>query len=308
MGIIKGGALRLFQTVLYAICFCCSAIILGIYSYFLAVLADRDIHIARWIKATEGLSGVAVLYTIFAVVLTCCLGGVSFFAFLAIVLDICFLAAMIALAVLTRDGADSCTGIVNTPLGKGQASSHGGGYGEDGFGTGQNENVTYSVSYGTACKLNTACFAVAIIGALFFLITAGMQVALVRHHKKEKRFGPSPSNNYTSGYGKFWSRKNKKTAAKDVEMTGAGAGVNGVDTRPSHETGYTGTTVGNNDTAGPYDKVNGQQTGHTNDYTNNYTNARAGYHTQPQGTGVNPYGYDNTAPQPQYTTGTATNY
>lgn len=29
MGLIKGGFLRLLQTALYAICFCCSAIILG---------------------------------------------------------------------------------------------------------------------------------------------------------------------------------------------------------------------------------------------------------------------------------------
>lgn len=85
MGIVKGGALRLFQTFLYALIFCCAAIILGIYSYFLSVLADRDLVIAtRW-KAVEGLSGVAVVYTICATILTCCLGGISFFAFLAIV-------------------------------------------------------------------------------------------------------------------------------------------------------------------------------------------------------------------------------
>ena len=28
-----------------------------------------------------------------------------------------------------------------------------------------------------------------------------MEIALIRHHGKEKRFGPSPDNNYTSGYG-----------------------------------------------------------------------------------------------------------
>lgn len=42
MGLFKGGALRLFQTFLYAVLFCCAAIILGIYSYFLSVLADRN--------------------------------------------------------------------------------------------------------------------------------------------------------------------------------------------------------------------------------------------------------------------------
>lgn len=42
MGIVKGGFLRLFQTFLYFLAFCCSAIGLGIYSYFLATLTDRD--------------------------------------------------------------------------------------------------------------------------------------------------------------------------------------------------------------------------------------------------------------------------
>ena len=29
-----------------------------------------------------------------------------------------------------------------------------------------------------------------------------MEVVLVRHRRKENRFGPSPANNYTSGYGR----------------------------------------------------------------------------------------------------------
>lgn len=85
MGIVKGGALRLFQTFLYALAFCCAAVILGIYSYFLSVLADRNFAIPTYEKAVEGLSGAAVLYLIFAVVLTCCLGGIQIFAFLAMV-------------------------------------------------------------------------------------------------------------------------------------------------------------------------------------------------------------------------------
>lgn len=42
-----------------------------------------------------------------------------------------------------------------------------------------------------------------------------MEVALARHHRKEKRFGPSPGNNYTSGYAKggFLSRFRRR---KDV--------------------------------------------------------------------------------------------
>jgi len=282
MGIFKGGALRLFQSFLYLINFCCAAIILGIFSYFLAVLADRNFVIAdRW-RAVEGLSGAAVVYTIFAVLLTCCLGGVSFFAFLAIILDLAFVGAMIAIAVLTRDGAHSCSNYVNTPLGSGLSSAR---LQSDTAQSGR--DYTIPVTLGTACRMNKACFAVAIIGAFFFLITALMQIALVRNHKKEKRFGPSPSNNYTSGYGRgkgLFARKNKGTT-RDAEVAGAGGlAAAQPDIRPSHETGYTGTTVGG---ANAY----------TNDKVEPTTGNHAGYYNAPATT-ANPY----------TTTGTATNY
>ena len=261
------------------------------------MLADRDLPIAKQSKAIEGLSGAAVLYTIFAVVLTCCLGGISFFAFIGLVLDVLFIGAMIAIAVMTRHGANSCKGFVRTPLGDGQASSKTGGFGANGFGTGNGENVTYSVTLRTACKLNTACFAVAIIAAFFFLLTAIMQIFLTRHHKKEKRYGPSPSNNYTSGPGKkrgFFNRKSKSNKDAELGPTGTAVGAGGLaaghpDTRPSHETGYTGSTAAAS--GFPGDKVDGGAPVHS---------THGGYYTQPQGTGTNPYGY--AAP------GTATNY
>lgn len=111
------------------------------------------------------MSGIAVVYTIAAVLLTCFLGGVKFFAFVAMVLDLVFCAAFIALAVLTRDGASSCSGTVTTPLGVGPADRNAQGYGQNGFGFGQGENATYFPRLGFACRLNSACFAVAIIGA-----------------------------------------------------------------------------------------------------------------------------------------------
>ena len=109
-----------------------------------------------------------------------------------------------------------------------------------------------------------------------------MQVFLVRHHKKEKRYGPSPANNYTSGSGRrrFWKRKARGTP-KDTELGTTGAGVPPTDIRPSHETGYTGSTVtapGAATTTSPHKPEI----------------AHHGYHTQPTGTAVNPYGYDNT--------------
>lgn len=38
--------------------------------------------------------------------------------------------------------------------------------------------------------------------SIFFLLSIGVEILLARHRKKEKRFGPSPANNYTSGSGR----------------------------------------------------------------------------------------------------------
>lgn len=245
MGLVKGGFQRLFQTALYVILFLASAVILGFYSYFLAVLADRNQRIPTWEKAVEGISGAACLYLIFASVLTCCLGGIAVLAFTAIVLDVLFAAAMVAVAVMTRHGAGSCSGVVNTPIGTGPASATSG-YGQGGFGADGGENTTYKVHLGLACKYNSAAFACSIICALLFLCTAAMQILLVRHHKKEKRFGPSPGNNYTSGYSKkrfgmFGKKDKNRNSMKAAE---AGTVSSPTNNRVSGETGYTGTTVG----------------------------------------------------------------
>ena len=184
-----GAALRIGATFSYALEFCCAAVVLGVYSYYLSVLSNHNLPIARQWKAVEGISGAGVLYTIFAVILTCFLGGISFFALLAIVLDFCFFGAFIALAILTRHGASSCNGNVNTPLGSGPANRSNPGYGKNGFGFGNGETITYFPRLGFACRLNSAAFAVSIIGAFLFLVSLLLQLGLARHHRKEKKFG-----------------------------------------------------------------------------------------------------------------------
>jgi hypothetical protein len=64
------------------------------------------------------------------------------------------------------------------------------------------------------------------LSSFFFLISILFQVLLARHHKREKRFGPSPANNYTYGTGrKWWGRKKNNPEASG-----------GVDTLPTHPT------------------------------------------------------------------------
>lgn len=112
---------RSASTFLYALEFLISALILGIFSYFLAHLARDDANppIPQWEKAVEGISGAAVLYTIFAVLLTCFFGGITFFALIAVILDVLFCGGMIAIAVLARGGRHSCGSVNNSPIGPG---------------------------------------------------------------------------------------------------------------------------------------------------------------------------------------------
>ena len=119
-----------------------------------------------------------------------------------------------------------------------------------------------------------------IVISVLFLISALVQFALGRHHKKEKRFGPSPKNNYTRGSGvKFWQRrKAKKAALRDPEMAGAipatGTGTHAAlapgapDYRASHDTGYTGTTAARESAT----------------YDTHHKPMQGGYHTAPTGT------------------------
>ena len=59
------------STIVYALNFLISALILGIFSYYLAVLSRRDgAVIPDWEKAVEGMSGAAVIYTAFAVLVS----------------------------------------------------------------------------------------------------------------------------------------------------------------------------------------------------------------------------------------------
>jgi len=220
-----GGAfLRIAQTLLRVLQLLCGLVALGVYSYFLDILSKNNIPIPTWARAVEGMSGASVLYLIFAVLFTVCLGGISFFAFVAVVLDICFAGCYAAIAYYNRNGDNSCSGTVITIIGSGSSKSSVAGHNLHNF-----------------CRLETAVFAVALINIFLFLITAFLQVLLARHHRREKRYGPSPANNYTSGRGRrpLWGHSRTRNT-RDAEMaTAAGA------LRPSQETGFTSTTEGN---------------------------------------------------------------
>lgn len=208
---LGGVALRTVATTLYALEFCCTIIILGIYGYFLAMLGKDDKYIGPWVRAVEGIAGVTALYLLFAVLLTCFLGARSGFAYIAMFLNLIFFGAFVAIAVLTRRGASSCTGWVKTPLG-------------DNW---DNIEAPGLSDFGYACTLNKVVFAVSIIGAGLILISIFVQFMLRKHREHEKReqaaaaaaaAAAAPPPEEKAGW---WPRKSKK-APTDPEAAETG--------------------------------------------------------------------------------------
>lgn len=144
---IGGILMRTSSTTVRFLQLLAAAAILGIFSYFLAAQSRNGFPIAIWMRAVEGIAGAATLYTLFAVVLTFFLGGITAFAFMAILLDILFIGAFIAVAYFTRGGARNCENLDS----------------EEFFGNGPDGINGSSASPRTVCNLEKTVFILAII-------------------------------------------------------------------------------------------------------------------------------------------------
>jgi hypothetical protein len=157
MGARTGLTLKFLQWFLRGIEFCCAAIILALFSYFLAVMANHHIWIHNWIRAVEGISGAAVLYTLLGLLLLCCVAGHPLTSFFAILLDICFIAGFIYIAASNgRTGTSSCRNHVDTVFGSGNADSN--------IPDGGTNGVIALPNLRQACQMQKAVLAVSIIG------------------------------------------------------------------------------------------------------------------------------------------------
>ncbi len=137
---------------------------------------------------------------------------------------------------------------------------------------------------------------------------------LWRKRKSEKKYGPSPTNNYTAGKrSKFWRPSTKRQPLTDPEMvtattvpaTTAATGnaypaSTGTATTATYDSKYNNaaTTAGTHAGTG----VMGGSTVPAGVGALGTTagTGGAGYHTGPTGTAANPYGYDNTRPAGNY--------
>lgn len=202
-----GLALKSLQCFLRAVQFCCAALVLAIFSYFLAALQNHGLNTDYYARSVEGISGIAALYTLINLLLLCSLAGRTLFFLIAILMDLAFMGAFIYVAYATRSGVGGCSGTVDTIFGTGDANA-------GNTVPAPNGGVTALPSFKQACQLMAACCAVSIVAIVFFLLSFLNEFALLRHHRREQRFGPSPANNYTAGSTSrrrsFWNRKHRK--------------------------------------------------------------------------------------------------
>ncbi|KAH8821398.1 hypothetical protein F5884DRAFT_767660 [Xylogone sp. PMI_703] len=226
----KGGgfALKTLQWLIRCLIFLCSILILGIFAYFITRLNHhgRGLHVPLWTRAVEGISGAAALYSLIGLLLLCFLAGMALFSSIAIILDILFIGAFIYLAWEFRRGR-SCTGYVQTPFGSGNVNQN-------------NRPSEYNglPSLRTACRLEKACFAVSIVAIGLFLLALLTELLLIRRRRRERAFGPSPANNYTSGRRprrSLWQRLTGRRAAAGA-AAGAFAAEKNPDSLPAHTT------------------------------------------------------------------------
>lgn len=145
--------LRTLQTGLRSLQLTAAIAVLAIYSYTLGALSNRGLSTPTDVRAVEGIVGITVGYAALCIVLLRIFPTRTFPAFVLIVLDVAFAASWIYVAT-ANGGGTSCSGEVNTHFGKGKAGDSIKGK-SDGFMT--------LPSYGDACRLLTACLAIAVI-------------------------------------------------------------------------------------------------------------------------------------------------
>jgi hypothetical protein len=134
--------------------------------------------------------------------------------------------------------------------------------------------------------------------SFIFLVSAFVQVWLGRRHVRDRRYGPSPANEYTSGSGIRWFRR--RGGARSAHAAAVKeAAPDGAFTRASATDGGGG--VGAAARLSAYDQEQPVVDNGPQRYSEVYH--AGGYHTAPTGAGVNPYAAYNPAdPTTQPTT------
>ncbi|KAF3190057.1 hypothetical protein TWF225_002553 [Orbilia oligospora] len=195
----------------------------GCLTYFIVRLANRNLISGRAL-AVEIISGAGLLWSIFAFVFSVCLLQKTFFQSFTVIGDALFMGGFIAVSVLLRDSWDGDCSSSNLYVPWLQRGGN---------------NLVAN------CRIIKGIFITSIILSVLFFLT--MLTAFLAHKsaKKDRAYGPSPANNYTSGRGKRHKNRDLESAA----VAGPALVPPVTDNRVSHDSKYTDATEKTNDPA-----------------------------------------------------------
>jgi len=191
----------------------------GCCTYFVIELSRRNILNGRPL-AVEIISAAGFVWSAFVLVFTLCFLQRTFFQFFTIIGDLLFMGGFIAVVILLRDsfrGDCKSDGALVSWLVRG------------------GRNLTAN------CQLIQGIFIVSIVLAVLFFLTLIIAFLAHRSSKKDKAYGPSPANNYTSGRGKRGKGDTEAALAGPALAPPIAAG------RISHDSKYTDATEKTND-------------------------------------------------------------
>ncbi|RPB04143.1 hypothetical protein L873DRAFT_1667528 [Choiromyces venosus 120613-1] len=209
----------------------------------LSLADDSSEQLPKALYAILVISCVAVLYT-FLSLFTTCFGHRKFFL-VTLVMDFLLLGGFIAISVLMRGSAGmSC----NSAEYSNSITSSSNNFPSNIYGSGGRSGNRPEI----LCQLDKSVFALAIALSVFFLITLFLSHLALKNHRKNRPFGPSPANGYSTrnnraprSWGRNpFNRASEKTAyMNNTAMSGTTAGMASYDggyrQRPSElGTGY----------------------------------------------------------------------
>ncbi|KAK6519752.1 hypothetical protein TWF506_000051 [Arthrobotrys conoides] len=195
----------------------------GCLTYFIVRLANRNLISGRAL-AVEIISGAGLLWSVFALVFSVCLLQKSFFQFFTVIGDALFVGGFIAVSVLLRDSWDGDCSSSNLFVPWLQRGGN---------------NLVAN------CRIIKGIFITSIILCVLFFLTILTAFLAHKSSKKDRAYGPSPANNYTSGRGKRHKNRDIESAA----VAGPALAPPVTDNRVSHDSKYTDATEKTNDPA-----------------------------------------------------------
>ncbi|KAG6116666.1 hypothetical protein E4U13_001678 [Claviceps humidiphila] len=158
----------------------CATLVLAIFSYLLVALHEYGLQIDVDLRAVEGISGSAVLYTLINMLSQCCLASdLGCMAPLAVVFDVGFMAGFIFVAVVNKNGAEACRGNTDSPFGRGQGQ-----LGDEASWPNM-DGLNSHFRPHAACELQRASFFTSIIAICLFVLSLLAEFVLVWHRRRQ---------------------------------------------------------------------------------------------------------------------------